>query len=977
MQYSGLIAKYNLEDWYTESFTSKEKEIIENLFPDTFFKSVFATPYTLATELLLFSSYYECKQKKDGSYYSKTLSYWGILDYSRMHLHFSEITSLYYNYKTIRINKGNEIREIDRLIYGIYRKLLKKAYFEQTQISNIFELFIFIQLFLYINEYIHIVSEKEEIELCNKQVQLSEFAKNQLKAENKKLPKNNAYDILYRHHSFKENWEQCLYIAKKAMSEGWQGQWEKKIEDCERAIEWKRQCDEQEKLAHAKENEAIQNHDIKTLFELAGDDKNIYKAIIQNFEIEEWTNDFKTMVRNSEELVDEYCKKIYPEIIAKHQSFFIHMALGTLNYPKSMTPWIELLYFCNESNSCNVLNIENPVDTLKSYKCFIGIIINSKEKIYDYLETAKLSFPENEIKINPKNYREILIEVTSKDIVFKEKLDNPYSHYYFEFAKYLNKVGYNIDLSEIVMNCILNDSQDFGQFDFVSISKEFQNSFDKLLNITDKSYFTQKIITCNTSFIKPVMFTKTEIKNYLMENADRLLNDSWHTLINNIESASLECFWDNLPKECDFEEFYLLNFEVLNKNFPNEYRIRSIFSETLENQGMLYASLKLRDGDKISSYLQSANKIFQNHEVMYERESSHIYISIEKNDFVIQPLTMELMDLMLVESADIIEEVKKRNTKAKYEDEYIDLKSCAEYIFCSILFYIINGLQPKYYNQLKHFIELIDEEDLIKSEIAIKKNKQRTFVLTQELYNEVDFQNDIKYLSYVSMLKNKFVANFRTICLKDWEYFFITLLEKEYDNISSYISSPFENYAEPYQKINLLYNFDTIKENFGSDIETSFIPRIDTCKEREEYPRYQWIVKFGINLEYIHFHDIQTVLDKIFTNHFVNLKHNKRIAIVEIHIDFSDFDLVDDKNKLEKSFLKHLEFIKLAYCTNLQCKKKEHLEYISDELLLETIAYNESRYLFTVNKEFCDKLEDFFYAIGREKFIEKYKYNKK
>ena len=96
------------------------------------------------------------------------------------------------------------------------------------------------------------------------------------------------------------------------------------------------------------------------------------------------------------------------------------------------------------------------------------------------------------------------------------------------------------------------------------------------------------------------------------------------------------------------------------------------------------------------------------------------------------------------------------------------------------------------------------------------------------------------------------------------------------------------------------------------------------------------------------------------------------MAIIEIPVYFSDIDIISEKEKLEISFNKHLGFVKLAYAINLQCKSENHLEYINDKDLILTIAYNESRYLMKLKQSFYDDIEKFFYAIGRQNFIEKY-----
>lgn len=55
MAYSGLIAKYNLENWYTTTFTPKEKAYIKNMFPMFClgtYEKVYSAALALATNII-------------------------------------------------------------------------------------------------------------------------------------------------------------------------------------------------------------------------------------------------------------------------------------------------------------------------------------------------------------------------------------------------------------------------------------------------------------------------------------------------------------------------------------------------------------------------------------------------------------------------------------------------------------------------------------------------------------------------------------------------------------------------------------------------------------------------------------------------------------------------------------------------------------------------------------------------------------
>lgn len=864
MALNGIIAKYHLEDWFKKSFSPKERECINSLFPD-FINGVYNKNYSSA--LALATNIVPALDLPDDKY---------------------------FEYR--KINSKVQEKIIKQAL-----KLIKNdtPLIEQHIIYNI--------IIYYITRHQGIFIDSERaIEFSERQMNIfPEVSKiiDEYKSSYSEfdLKKNYGYETLYK------------------------------------------------------------------IYEQRGDKDKILE-LLQKKQSKKDSNSLDEQILNDDALINSYCEQTYKEIFEKNPSLFLHNALPTLEYPKSMKPWIELLFICDKSNSSDFINIENPIEKIKTYSCYIGIILNFKEAIQNYLKLAQSLFPNNEVHISPKNSCEILINLTSKDVVEKKNIFTnpneiaPWCHYHAEIARYLNQCGFKIDLNTIVVNYMVY------MFDFLEINNEFQKNFDIVLQSINTKYFIQKEIQ-TFSFV-PSLFTEDAVRNYLLKNADSIINESWHSLTGFFYGNNV---FDSLPSNfsSDLEEFYLIDFISAVSFFPTEHKIKDIFSDKFEQQQEYFSVIPLKPTANIEKYLQSAKEMFPNHKVEYDLKSSKMHISIEKNDFSIKQIDSDIINQIMDNAHEDFLKVTKQNKNAKYPDEYIDLKSYAEYIFASASYLFIE-YRIEYFEKLKQLLETFDKSDFADSEYSTISTLEKDFEIDYSIYNKIDFKTDKSFINYSDSLKNDFVKTFETTIVNHWKYFRPNYFVKDYEHILSYLSLPTEYFGMEETNIKILYDFSNIAEDVYSDEDTKFIPIIDISDKRDYLLKQKECLTCGINLNFIKLETIKERLDAIFQNHNINVNIAKRMAVLEIPVGFSDFDIITKKEKLEMSFNKHLGFIKLAYAINLQCKSEEHPEYIKDKDLLLTIAYSESKYLVSLKKEFYDKLEQFFYAIGKENLVEKY-----
>lgn len=447
------------------------------------------------------------------------------------------------------------------------------------------------------------------------------------------------------------------------------------------------------------------------------------------------------------------------------------------------------------------------------------------------------------------------------------------------------------------------------------------------------------------------MFSEKDVRNYIKENAENLINNSWHTFFDIYDNELQDDFY--------FEGLEFFDVVFQEKEFNGEHKIKDPFSNTYEKQYQYFYTLPLIPSIKIEKYLKFIKDIFPNHEIKYESEKAVLYISIEKEDFNFKEINEKIIDTMIKNNHETFLQIKKNNDKTIYADEYIDLQACAEYIFaCNS--YLIAEYKSEYFKNLNKVSDYIDKDDIKLDEDSNIDEPAHIFEIDESLKKTVDF-NSQSFLNYVEKIKNVFIEKYENIFVDNWQYFDFDFRHIEYSNIPLAFDS---EYIET-GSFTLLYDMSSIAED-------DFIPKIDISAERVSIQKQTRKILLGISLSFIPLNTVKEILESIFSNRHTNLNINKRIAVVSIPISFSDYDIITEKVKLKKSFNKHIEFIKLAYVTNLQCKSVEHPEYISDNLLLTTIAYNESRYLVSLKKDFYDRLEQFFYAISREKFVEKY-----
>ena len=855
MVLNGIIARYNLEDWYKKTFTPKEKNFLNLLLPNLFsgtYQKEYSAALALATTVV------------------------SALDLPN---------EAYFKYRKInaRVQEKNICKILSILDDSV-------PLIEQYIIYNI--------LIYYTMRHQGIFIDNERaVSFSERQLKIFEKVQETLNASNDKysefdVRKNYGYDTLYKIYERKGNKDKILELFEKV------------------------------------------------------------KYINANADLD------STIMRD-DGLINAYCKKAFKNIFRDNPQLFIHTALATLKYPKSMKTWIECLS-CTDKTTSNFITIENPTKNLKSYSNYIGIVLNSPEPIEQYVAIARKLFSENEVHVSPRNAKGIIIKISEKNVKERKNIFNnpteivPWCHYYAALARYLNQNEFEIDLNTIVANCMYS-----GDFEFLKITDEFQQTFNTFLKAIDAKYFMQIPVAQTTSSESFSLnrYSEKDVKEYLKENATDIIEECWHSLSGVFYGNDI---FDFIPSDCLSDD----------GNFANERKIKDIFSDKFESQTQYFSTISFKKTAKIDQYMQSAKTLFQNHEIQYKSEKSQIYISIEKEDFDICEITDTVIDQMLEESADILKKVKAINAHAFFADEYIDLQSCSEYILsCNSV--LIATYKKEFFEKLSQFVKSIDKNDFAELENANVTRPEKSDI-HYSLSDKIDFNADSDFLTYKARLKDKFLESFYSIVYDYWDFFQPDFWVKDYENMSPYLFFPKDFHDTESPSMQLLYEFEEVAEQIYGDEKEKFEAKIESADNRSSITKNLQKFSFGINLSYITLEYITEIAHKVFEKHPVKIFRKKKIAVVEIEIDFSDFAVISDKEKLEISFAKHLAFVKLAYTINKQAETESRSDFIDDDSLLFTIAYNESRYLLRPKSEFYDKLEDFFYAIGKEKFVEKY-----
>ena len=347
---------------------------------------------------------------------------------------------------------------------------------------------------------------------------------------------------------------------------------------------------------------------------------------------------------------------------------------------------------CTDKTTSNFITIENPTKNLKSYSNYIGIVLNSPEPIAQYVAIARKLFSENEVHVSPRNAKEIVIKISEKNVKERKNIFNnpteivPWCHYYAALARYLNQNGFEIDLNTIVANYMYS-----GDFEFLKITDEFQQTFNTFLKAIDAKYFMQIPVmqSASSESFSPNRYSEKDVKEYLKEKATDIIDECWHSLSGVFYGNDI---FDFIPSDCLSDEFYSVDFISDDGNFANERKIKDIFSDKYDPQTQYFSTISLKKTAKIDQYMQSAKTLFPNHEIQYKSEKSQIYISIEKEDFDIREITDTIIDQMLEESADILKKVKAINAHAFF---------CGRIYRFTILFGIYSRVQFRAYRHLQ------------------------------------------------------------------------------------------------------------------------------------------------------------------------------------------------------------------------------------------------------------------------------------
>lgn len=190
----GLISYFDLENWWLTTFTENEREyIIETFQP--------------------LGSTGDCLIKDE------------ITNASQTKIDFLTHLSSWFKKNTD---------------HTIGFRLIKKADDLITESSDILDVHFLYQakIELYYKFREDETALEEAINACKKQIEISKKAKAQFKIENKRepLPTHKGFEQLAILEEKRNNYQIAIDISKKAQKEGWNGDWEGRIERCQKKI---------------------------------------------------------------------------------------------------------------------------------------------------------------------------------------------------------------------------------------------------------------------------------------------------------------------------------------------------------------------------------------------------------------------------------------------------------------------------------------------------------------------------------------------------------------------------------------------------------------------------------------------------------------------------------------------------------------------------------------------------------------------
>lgn len=191
----GDIAYFKLEDWWLSSFSEKERNYIESVYKpmgsDEYPLTKGKNTSTTQSIFGLFSGMVSWFQKKEDRYIS--------------HIIIKKAESLITNNSPI----------LD--IYFLYNAKIQTLYKDRDIIPNGLEL---------------------AIEACSQQISYSKQASKEFLSQwtNANLPNPRGYQQLVIIKEKQQRYKEAIQICNQALSEGWSGNWEERIERCNKKL---------------------------------------------------------------------------------------------------------------------------------------------------------------------------------------------------------------------------------------------------------------------------------------------------------------------------------------------------------------------------------------------------------------------------------------------------------------------------------------------------------------------------------------------------------------------------------------------------------------------------------------------------------------------------------------------------------------------------------------------------------------------
>ena len=212
-EYKGLIGYYGLSDWWNSSFSFEEQKYIAKYFNELF--DSFYGDYEDSRKNRKLKDLSPCKLMEEDK---EGLSFW------------KEPLAEFLSDLFMGLDKKN--LQISLKIFEKAEELLKNSY-PLTELHNFFS---FIITRTYSPRY-DIEGTEFALYVCKKQINISHIASKIFKNNpNDSMPYHLGYQKLAIQKEKKKKYLEVIELCEKAQSEGWNGDWQKRIDRCKKRL---------------------------------------------------------------------------------------------------------------------------------------------------------------------------------------------------------------------------------------------------------------------------------------------------------------------------------------------------------------------------------------------------------------------------------------------------------------------------------------------------------------------------------------------------------------------------------------------------------------------------------------------------------------------------------------------------------------------------------------------------------------------